>query len=676
MTATTPPTRLPGRMIRALVASLCLAVTAQGDEISVADSLLDYDADVRLPVRIADVSAGVVAVELTVAFDPTVLRVDSLAFAGTALDGWLLDTVRTSGPSRDTLRLAAATAADTLAGTGVLFWIDGATADIRHVASTGIELLAPVVNAGTPALTTGTVILAGDDGEVAASATAAFPGQTVDLTVTDADEDRLPGTDTVPLRVTFGSDEEELVLSESSPGRFETTLSLVYATDPVVGDGILQVEPGADATVCYTDSLDATGQSVDRCRDISILGGTNGTVAATTVVQSGDPIYLRVDDVDLNADAGLVESATVALVNLRTGESESVALDETGADTGVFYGSAATADGDGPGTDDDGTLLARRGDDLEARYTDEATLSGSPETRTATTATVQPLGDASGNGSVRGFDASLILDHSVGALTLTGLDSLSANLDDEAPHSPINAFDASLVLQLRVGLRDGFPVQEAGSANHPQPVEPAPRRLPLARPLALEPVADGWVLRIDAQDIVAGDVTLRGFHGQVSAADGFDGLLVATRTSADVTRVVFAAGAPAAQGRLLHLIPASADQYPVVDAAQFNGGRVQGLLSSPASAARLRLHPVSPNPFNPGTVIRFDLPQDAPVRLWIVNALGQSVRVLVDGSLPAGVHGVSWDGRDDAGRPAASGVYFHRLQTPTGGDLGTMTLLR
>jgi flagellar hook assembly protein FlgD len=64
------------------------------------------------------------------------------------------------------------------------------------------------------------------------------------------------------------------------------------------------------------------------------------------------------------------------------------------------------------------------------------------------------------------------------------------------------------------------------------------------------------------------------------------------------------------------------------------------------------------------------------VRLWIVNALGQSVRVLVDGSLPAGVHGVSWDGRDDAGRPAAWGVYFHRLQTPTGGDLGTMTLLR
>jgi len=77
---------------------------------------------------------------------------------------------------------------------------------------------------------------------------------------------------------------------------------------------------------------------------------------------------------------------------------------------------------------------------------------------------------------------------------------------------------------------------------------------------------------------------------------------------------------------------------------------------------RLVLHPNYPNPFNPGTTIRFDLPKSGRVRLWVYNLLGQRVRVLREGVLSAGSHVVRWDGRDDSGRDLPTGIYFVELR--------------
>jgi flagellar hook assembly protein FlgD len=65
-----------------------------------------------------------------------------------------------------------------------------------------------------------------------------------------------------------------------------------------------------------------------------------------------------------------------------------------------------------------------------------------------------------------------------------------------------------------------------------------------------------------------------------------------------------------------------------------------------------------PNPFNPITTIRFDLPEPNRVVLRVYNVSGRQVRTLVDRPYDAGYHSVIWDGRDDQGRPVASGVYF------------------
>ncbi|MGQ9561478.1 MAG: T9SS type A sorting domain-containing protein [Candidatus Oleimicrobiaceae bacterium] len=69
-----------------------------------------------------------------------------------------------------------------------------------------------------------------------------------------------------------------------------------------------------------------------------------------------------------------------------------------------------------------------------------------------------------------------------------------------------------------------------------------------------------------------------------------------------------------------------------------------------------------PNPCNPMTEIRYQLPEQCSVRLRVYNLMGQEVMRLVDKVEAAGMHAVRWLGRDALGRKLASGVYIYRLE--------------
>ncbi len=84
----------------------------------------------------------------------------------------------------------------------------------------------------------------------------------------------------------------------------------------------------------------------------------------------------------------------------------------------------------------------------------------------------------------------------------------------------------------------------------------------------------------------------------------------------------------------------------------------------------------SPNPFNPLTTISFVLAEETPVRLRVFDPGGRLVRTLVAGIRPAGMNAIRWDGRDDLGRPVASGAYFYRLWTAETETTRRMTLVR
>jgi len=76
------------------------------------------------------------------------------------------------------------------------------------------------------------------------------------------------------------------------------------------------------------------------------------------------------------------------------------------------------------------------------------------------------------------------------------------------------------------------------------------------------------------------------------------------------------------------------------------------------------LQPNYPNPFNPTTTLRFDLPAATHVRIVVFDLLGREVTRLVDRHLEAGYRQVVWGGRDSYGREVPTGMYIARMVTP------------
>ncbi|MBN1895245.1 T9SS type A sorting domain-containing protein [bacterium] len=72
-----------------------------------------------------------------------------------------------------------------------------------------------------------------------------------------------------------------------------------------------------------------------------------------------------------------------------------------------------------------------------------------------------------------------------------------------------------------------------------------------------------------------------------------------------------------------------------------------------------------PNPFNPGTVITYEIRKTEIASLEVYHATGRLIRLLaVDRMHAPGFYEMSWDGRDDAGHPANNGIYLCRFRTP------------
>ena len=83
-----------------------------------------------------------------------------------------------------------------------------------------------------------------------------------------------------------------------------------------------------------------------------------------------------------------------------------------------------------------------------------------------------------------------------------------------------------------------------------------------------------------------------------------------------------------------------------------------------------------PNPFNPSTVISFSLPSDDRAEIAIYNVTGQRVRLLVSTEMKAGMHDVSWDGRNDAGNSLPSGIYFYRMRTSSFNEVKKLIMIK
>jgi hypothetical protein len=153
------------------------------------------------------------------------------------------------------------------------------------------------------------------------------------------------------------------------------------------------------------------------------------------------------------------------------------------------------------------------------------------------------------------------------------------------------------------------------------------------------------------------------FHVErsIRAAGPFECLTAAPLAAADGAFEFFDAGAGESSWYRLIALDARAE------ARSF--GPYEARRNPPA---RIHLRGAVPNPFNPSTEIRFELPRAARISLRIVDARGRIAAVLLDGALrAAGTHVVPWHARE-----AASGVYWVQLDTPGARHTARAVLVR
>ncbi|MDZ7723281.1 MAG: T9SS type A sorting domain-containing protein [candidate division KSB1 bacterium] len=108
----------------------------------------------------------------------------------------------------------------------------------------------------------------------------------------------------------------------------------------------------------------------------------------------------------------------------------------------------------------------------------------------------------------------------------------------------------------------------------------------------------------------------------------------------------------------------------------FTPAHTASVTGSHADVSRYVLYPNYPNPFNPGTSIRFNLPQTSRVELVIYDVLGREVNKLLDQNMMSGMHHVIWDARDKNGKKVVSGLYFCRMRAGASVRIQKMMLMR
>jgi hypothetical protein len=125
-------------------------------------------------------------------------------------------------------------------------------------------------------------------------------------------------------------------------------------------------------------------------------------------------------------------------------------------------------------------------------------------------------------------------------------------------------------------------------------------------------------------------------------------------------------------------VPIRIDAYSNLVGRTFRGfAYIRVVPEEAAPALAIVLEQNAPNPFNPATLIRFATGTDDKVAIRIFNVRGELVRAFAERWFPRGSHSIGWDGQNDRGQDAPSGIYYAQASSSSGSaDRIKMTLLR
>jgi flagellar hook assembly protein FlgD len=89
-----------------------------------------------------------------------------------------------------------------------------------------------------------------------------------------------------------------------------------------------------------------------------------------------------------------------------------------------------------------------------------------------------------------------------------------------------------------------------------------------------------------------------------------------------------------------------------------------------------RLYDAYPNPFNPTTILRYDLPQNSMVTITIYDMLGRAINTIVNEVQEAGHQSIIWDGTNSSDNRVSSGVYIYQMEAGNFHSIKQMILLK
>ncbi|MDP8221046.1 MAG: T9SS type A sorting domain-containing protein, partial [Candidatus Stygibacter frigidus] len=309
--------------------------------------------------------------------------------------------------------------------------------------------------------------------------------------------------------------------------------------------------------------------------------------------------------------------------------------------------------------------------ECEIVITDSRLETRIPVTMEITESIIINYGDIDDNGEVEAFDASLVLQYSVGI--------------DPAPYAPLpwedwrllrsdvdgndftEAYDASLILQYSVGIINTFPFEN--------------------RNAIIAPKAEiNYLISRDGIEITSNNdiysLYIATHDNNILGTPLYDNSEMMFAFNNDKTWQTAAASALPNRGKLLDIPLNTRDiQEDLKFDIWINGVyssliiRKDELLTALIPSVT-RLTGNYPNPFNPSTTIKYDLAVDSHIRLDIFNIKGQHITSLVNEYQTAGEYKVQWQGISDNNTSIPSGIFFYKLSAEGITDTRKMIMLK
>ena len=117
------------------------------------------------------------------------------------------------------------------------------------------------------------------------------------------------------------------------------------------------------------------------------------------------------------------------------------------------------------------------------------------------------------------------------------------------------------------------------------------------------------------------------------------------------------------------------DEHIIVDLNIYTGSTV-GIDINSVFPKQMVLYPAFPNPFNPVTTLRYNLPEDGMVNITIYDMMGRIVRTLENSKQAAGFKSIQWNATNDVGQTVSAGLYLYTIHSRDFRQTNKMILLK